>query len=67
MGFVLTWRFLDGSGAGAGSSPAFPDQVQAEAWLAESWQDLRDRGVEHVELVDAAGGEPRYRMSLADG
>jgi hypothetical protein len=66
IGLVLVWRFLDGSGADTGSSPAFADQAQAEAWLGASWEELRERGVQVVELLDEGGDEPRYRMSLAD-
>jgi len=64
---VVTWRYLDAAGGEVGESPAFPDRAGAEAWIGASWVDLRDRGVDAVELVDDEGDEPVYRMSLADG
>ncbi|CCI51442.1 hypothetical protein [Nostocoides jenkinsii] len=31
--------------------PTFPTQGDAEAWLAESWADLADHGVDEVSLM----------------
>lgn len=42
-----TWAYDDDP---AGGSPVFPTQAEAEAWLAESWQDLTDDGVRAVTL-----------------
>ena len=63
---MFRWRYLDGSGADIGSSQRFSDQESAESWLAESWMDLRDRGVEEVALLDETGGGAIYRMGLAE-
>ena len=40
------WRDQDGRVVARG----FPDQAEAEAWLAESWQDLLTDGVAAVVL-----------------
>lgn len=63
---MFVWRYLDVGGAETGGSEPFEDQDAAEAWLAGSWQELFDRGVETVELVevDAGEGGVRYRMGL---
>jgi hypothetical protein len=64
MAGMFAWRLLDRSGRDVGASPAFRDQAAAEAWVSASWEDLRDRGVEAVELFDDTTGERGYRMSL---
>lgn len=61
---VFVWRYLDEAGRDMGSSERFADRDQAESWLGEGWSDLRDRGVEEVELFDEDQGEPVYRMGL---
>jgi hypothetical protein len=61
---TFSWRYLDASGADAGTSERFTDRGGAEEWLATAWPDLRARGVASVVLVED-GGES-YRMSLAD-
>ena len=58
------WLLTDPAGGDAGRSREFDDAEAAEAWLIESWAELRERGVESVALHDDAG--ERYRMSLAD-
>ena len=63
---MFAWRYLDGSGEEVGASADFDDAEAAEAWLSEAWQDLRDRGVEEVELIDRGRGERLYRMGLAE-
>lgn len=48
-----TWTYLDPAGQqvpGAGTDAPFPSQVEAEAYLGESWQDLADAGVGAVTL-----------------
>ncbi|WP_435198302.1 hypothetical protein [Janibacter sp. GS2] len=64
------WRFEDSSGrpraAGPEHSVPFPTQGDAEAWFAESWEDLADAGVEQVSLLHEA--EVVYGpMSLSAG
>ncbi|MBD2758621.1 hypothetical protein IEE94_03725 [Yimella sp. cx-573] len=57
-----TWAY---DGGAQTSSAGFPTQAEAEAWLAEHWQELADAGVTAVTLrqaeVDVYGP-----MSLAD-
>lgn len=49
------WRLEDASGApltaGPSNSVPFPTQADAEAWFAESWEDLADAGVAQVSLL----------------
>ena len=64
------WRLEDASGAPLTGGPAqsvpFPTQADAEAWFAESWQDLADAGVAQVSLLHEA--EVVYGpMSLSAG
>lgn len=61
---MFTWTYLDGAGLEAGSSPAFPDRDAAEGWLVRSWEQLAERGIEEVSLVDGDGDGELYRMSL---
>jgi hypothetical protein len=67
---AYTWVCLDDAGRtlppeGAVAS-TFPSQVEAEAWLGESWEELAEAGVAAVTLrcngVDVYGP-----MSLAPG
>lgn len=50
------WRFEDTSGQPLPSehSVPFPTQADAEAWFAESWEDLADAGVAQVSLLREA-------------
>ncbi|QBF46211.1 hypothetical protein [Janibacter limosus] len=47
------WRLEDSSGAPlpSGHSVPFPTQAEAEAWFAESWEDLAGAGVAQVSLL----------------
>ena len=47
MSEAYRWRFEDTSGQPLPSehSVPFPTQADAEAWFAESWEDLADAGV----------------------
>ena len=63
---MFAWLFLDSYAGELGTSEQFPDREAAEAWMGEAWADLRDRGVEQVELVDRSSGLSVYRMSLAE-
>ncbi|KAB7742481.1 hypothetical protein GA707_16435 [Nostocoides sp. F2B08] len=68
MSDAYTWVCLDDGGravdADAGST--FPNQVEAEAWLGESWEQLADRGVAAVTL-QCNGVDVYGPMSLAPG
>jgi hypothetical protein len=55
---------LDEAGLDLGSSEEFADREAAESWMGDSWQDLLDRGVDEVALVDRARGRRVYRMGL---
>lgn len=63
---MVWWRYLDDAGEVLGVSERFADQEEAEAWLGETWADLRDRGAAEVELVDEERRERLYRMALSE-
>ena len=63
---TFNWTYLDRSGAEVGSSEAFGDRQAAEDWMGSSWQELLDRGVEAVALVDLERGRRLYRMGLRE-
>ena len=46
MGWHWTYDGADGR------SDEFPSQADAEAWLGEAWQELRERGVTGVTLTE---------------
>lgn len=49
------WRFerQDGSEVAPGEPPGdFTTQGDAETWIGEAWQDLRDQGVDQVTLSE---------------
>lgn len=48
-----TWTYVDAAGVErpeAGTGVSFPSQVEAEAYLSESWAELADAGVRAVTL-----------------
>ena len=54
-----SWRYVksDGSNADPGGPLAeaggeFPSQSDAESWVGETWQELRDAGVDAVVLYE---------------
>ena len=49
---MIRWRYLDATGAQAGASDEFHDSDEAESWLTASWAELRERGIQSVELID---------------
>lgn len=55
MSDAYRWRLEDATGApltnGPGHTVPFPTQADAEAWFAESWEDLADAGVSQVSLL----------------
>lgn len=65
MATTYTWRALDAEGEPM-TGPAggeFPDQAEAEAYLAQEWEELADSGVAAVTLL--CGEETVYGpMSL---
>jgi hypothetical protein len=63
---VFVWRYLTASGDVAGSSDRFEDRAAAETWLSSTWEDLLDRDLDAVELLDEGTGDPVYRMSLRE-
>jgi hypothetical protein len=60
---MFTWRYLDEAGQELGVSRVFSAREDAETWLGGSWSDLRERGIDGVELLDQGGG-PVFRMAL---
>lgn len=52
------WRLEDASGQALADRPEhsvpFPTQADAEAWFAESWEDLAGAGVAQVSLLREA-------------
>jgi hypothetical protein len=57
---AMAYRWQYGNAA---TAPEFDDQAEAEAWLGEHWEELRDAGVDEVTLLD--GDEKVYGpMSL---
>jgi len=64
---MIRWRYLDASGTSTGSSDEFHDSDEAESWLSASWAELRERGIQSVELIDDNDGSVLYRMELTEG
>jgi hypothetical protein len=64
---MIRWRYLDASGAPTGASDEFHDSDGAESWLTASWAELRERGIQSVELIDDNDGSVLYRMELTEG
>jgi hypothetical protein len=62
---MVAWQYLDDTGNVLGESVGFADRTEAEAWMAESWEDLRDRGVDEVALMEPGSDQPLYRMGLS--
>ena len=60
---MFTWRYLDEAGQELGVSRVFSAREDAETWLGGSWADLRERGIDGVELLDQKRG-PVFRMAL---
>ena len=60
----FAWAYLDEAGQELGTSKEFTDREAAESWMGDSWQDLLERGVDEVALVDLERGRPIYRMGL---
>lgn len=60
-----SWKYVRGDAAGDGPtvSQAFPTQSDAETWIGENWQELRESGVDAVTLFEE-GREVYGPMSL---
>jgi hypothetical protein len=61
---MFDWVYRDDRGEEVGRSQRFADREAAEAWMGDAWPDLRERGVEEVDLLDEERGRRLYRMSL---
>lgn len=49
------WHYQDSAGtAVAGPEIEFTDQTEAEDWLASTWSELLDAGVDQVLLADGS-------------
>ncbi len=62
---TIHWRWFDGRNVERGVSVAFQDRDEAEAWMGEHWNELREDRAESVALMD--GDVEVYRMSLQEG
>ncbi|WP_338751932.1 hypothetical protein [Janibacter alittae] len=55
---AFRWRLEDATGQTLADRPEhsvpFPTQADAEAWFAESWEDLAEAGVAQVSLLREA-------------
>jgi len=63
---TFSCAYLDQGGEEVGRSEIFPDREAAEEWMGQSCQDLLERGVEEVALVDHERARRVYRMSLRE-
>jgi hypothetical protein len=63
---AFRWRYLDANGSAVdGPDEEFGDQQEAESWFSDEWPELRDAGVDAVDLLD--DGEKVYGpMSLQE-
>lgn len=61
---TFRWRYLDADGGPVdGPDEEFADQQEAETWFSDTWPELREAGVDAVDLLD--GGAKVYGpMSL---
>ena len=68
MSDAYVWLCLDDDGrpVTTGANSTFPSQVEAEAWLGESWEELAEQGVAAVTL-QCNGVDVYGPMSLAPG
>lgn len=68
MSETYRWRLEDADGQPLASqhSVPFPTQADAEAWFAESWEDLAGAGVAQVTLL-REDAEVYGPMSLSAG
>jgi len=62
----FAWDYLDAGGAAVGRSEVFAGRDEAEEWMGQAWEDLRERGVEEVSLVDLERDRRVYRMGLGE-
>jgi hypothetical protein len=63
-----TWHLEAGDGTrlASPSSPAHPNQSDAESWLGENWRELAEAGVAQATLFDDER-QVYGPMSLAEG
>src|SRR5205814_2338310 len=50
----FAWDYLDAGGSAVGRSTIFAERDEAEEWMGRSWEDLLERGIEEVALIDLA-------------
>jgi hypothetical protein len=62
----FSWTYLDDSGEDVGTSEQFEDREAAEDWMGQCWQDLLERGIEEVVLMDRERDRRVYRMGLRE-
>jgi hypothetical protein len=62
----FAWDYLDADGATVGRSETFPGRDEAEQWMGRTFEELVERGIREVALVDLDGGARLYRMSLEE-
>jgi hypothetical protein len=63
---VFVWRYLDAEGNDVGASDRFADREDAESWVGDSWEQLLERGVERVSLIDEGAEKRLYTMGLRE-
>jgi hypothetical protein len=64
---AFRWRYLDATGSTVdGPDEEFGDQQEAETWFSDEWPELRDAGVDAVDLLDDAGEKVYGPMSLQE-
>lgn len=61
---MFGWTYIDGTGEESGASHRFEDLRDAEDWMGQSWQGLREFGVSEVVLQDHASGRRLYRRGI---
>ena len=61
----MVWSWTYKGEDGTTTTGGFPSQAEAEAWVAESWQQLYDGGARAVTLLDDE--RTVYTMSLEPG
>ena len=61
---AFAWDYLDAEGTAVGRSEVFPERLAAEDWMGGAWEELLERGIEQVALVDLDPDRRIYRMGL---
>jgi hypothetical protein len=61
----MAWAWTYERADGPATTGGFPSQAEAEAWVADAWQELYAAGARAVSLHE--GDREVYRMSLEAG